>query len=68
MSGMPKKQNRLLENSVEALTNFVIGKNSYDESHIEAVTFVRDAVCKMLKGVEPNDAFDVKKLTKVGKL
>ena len=40
----------------------MIGKNSYDESHIEAVTFVRDAVCKILKGVEPNEAFEVKKI------
>lgn len=62
MNGRPKEQSRLLENSVEALTNFVIGKNSHDESHIEAVTFVRDAVCKILKGVEPNEAFDVKKI------
>ena len=62
MSGMPKKQSRLLENSVEALTNYVVGKNSYDESHIKAVTFVRDAVCKILKGVEPNEAFEVKKI------
>ena len=62
MSGMSKEQSRLLESSVEALTNYVVGKNSYDESHIEAVTFVRDAVCKMLKGVEPNEAFEVKKI------
>ena len=61
MNGRPNKQSRLLESSVEALTNYVVGKNSYDESHIKAVIFVRDAVCKILKGVEPNDAFDVKK-------
>ena len=59
---MPKKQSRLIEVSVEALTNYVVGKNSYDESHINAVAFVRDALCKMLKGVEPNKAFEVKKI------
>ena len=57
---MSSKNYKLLKQSIEPLNNFLIGKNAYDPSHEEPVTFVRNAIVEILKGKEPNEVFEVK--------
>ena len=58
---MSSENYKLLKQSIEPLNNFLIGKNAYDPSHEEAVTFVRNAIVEILKGKEPNKVLKINK-------